>query len=217
MGRIDDLANRYVAEWAALNPIGATYVGIAGYDDQLGDLSPAGFAAQAELNRTTLAEAERAEPVDERELVAKEAMVERLALSLARYDAGEAASELNVISSSLHGVRQVFDLMPTEGEEAVANISARLGRVPAALDDVRRTLTESADAGHVSARQQIIEVAKQCDVWTDPAGDDFFHRLAGRLDDGGDAALRSDLERHAGAATAAVAAFARFLRDELAP
>ena len=40
MGRIDDIANRYVADWAPLSPTGATYVGIAGYDDQLDDLSP---------------------------------------------------------------------------------------------------------------------------------------------------------------------------------
>jgi uncharacterized protein (DUF885 family) len=110
----------------------------------------------------------------------------------------------------------VFDLMPSEGEEAVANIAARLGQVPGALEDVKRTLRESADAGHVSASQQILEVALQCDVWTDPAGDDFFHGLVRRLHSDDDA-LRADLERYAGAATAATAAFARFLRDELAP
>ena len=217
MGRIDDLANRYVDQWAALNPLGATYVGIAGHDHRLDDLSVEGFAAQAELTRATLAEVAQVEPGDERERVAKEAMVERLTLGLALYDAGEATSELNVIASPLHSVRRVFDLMPTEGEEAVANISARLGGVPAALEDLKRTLAEAADAGHVSARQQILEVAKQCDVWTDPGGDDFFHGLTTRLDTGGDEALRSDLERRAAAATAATAGFARFLRDELAP
>ncbi len=46
-------------------------------------------------------------------------MQERLGLELARYDAGEVTSEVNVISSALHGLRSVFDLMPTEGEEAV--------------------------------------------------------------------------------------------------
>jgi uncharacterized protein (DUF885 family) len=216
VGQIDDLANRYVAEWASLHPVGATYVGISGCDDRLDDLSPEGFAAQAELTRTTLAEAERVEPATERELVAKEAMVERLSLELARYDAGEATSELNVISSPLHSVRQVFDLMPTEGDGAVANVAARLGGVPTALEDLKRTLREAADADHVSSRQQILEVAKQCEAWIDPAGDDFFHRLAARLDTGDRAALRSDLDRYAAAATAATAGFAQFLRDEMA-
>jgi len=42
VGRIDDLADRYVAEWAELSPLGATHVGIAGHDDKIDDLSPAG-------------------------------------------------------------------------------------------------------------------------------------------------------------------------------
>ena len=33
-------------------------------------------------------------------------MQERLGLALARYDAGEVTSEVNVISSALHGVRR---------------------------------------------------------------------------------------------------------------
>jgi uncharacterized protein (DUF885 family) len=215
VGRIDDLANRYVAEWAPLNPMGATFVGITGYDDQLDDLSPGGHEAQAELTRRALAELAATEPEGESERVAKEAMVERLTVSLERYDAGEATSEISVISSGLHGVRQVFDLMPTDGEQAVANIAARLSQVPTALDAYKETLIASADAGHVSASQQMLEVAKQCDIWTDPAGDDFFHGLVRRLaaDDG----LRADLERSAAAATAATAAFARFLREDLAP
>ncbi len=102
MGQIDDLANRYVAEWAPLNPIGATYVGISGYDDQLDDLSVAGFEARAELTRRTLTELDLTEPETEAERIAKEAMQERLGLELARYDAGETTSEISVIVSGLH-------------------------------------------------------------------------------------------------------------------
>ena len=35
--------------------------------------------------------------------------------------------------------------------------------------------------GTSAARHQILEVAKQCDVWTDPDGDDFCHGLAARV------------------------------------
>ncbi|RKR89473.1 uncharacterized protein (DUF885 family) [Micromonospora pisi] len=215
MGQIDDLANRYVADWAPLNPTGATFVGITGYDDQLGDLSPSGYAAQAELNRRTLAELDVLEPATAAERTAKEAMQERLGLELARYDAGETASEINVIASGLHEIRQVFDLMPTEGAEAVSNIAARLNQFAAALDGYRTTLVSSADAGHASPRAQMIEVAKQCDIWTDPNGDNFFHGLADRLT--ADGALATELRRGAAAATAATAEFGQFLRTELAP
>ncbi|GFJ80047.1 hypothetical protein Phou_042270 [Phytohabitans houttuyneae] len=215
MGRIDDLADRHVDEWAALNPTGATYAGIKGYDDQLDDLSPDGFAAQADLTRRTLASITEVEPTSESERVAKEAMVERLGLELERYDAGEVTSELNVISSALHGMRMVFDLMPTEGEEAVANIAARLGKFSAALEQYKVTLQEAAAAGHVSPRAQMIEVAKQCDTWTDPGGDNFFHGLVDGLQ--ADDTLTAELKRGASAATAATAAFGEFLRKTMAP
>jgi uncharacterized protein (DUF885 family) len=215
VGRIDDLADRYVDEWAALNPTGATYAGIKGHDDKLDDFSPGGFAAQADLTRRTLAAITVVEPATEPERVAKEAMVERLGLELERYDAGEVTSELNVIASALHGLRMVFDLMPTEGEEAVANIAARLGQFPAALEQYKVTLREAAEAGHVSPRAQMVEVAKQCDTWTDPDGDNFFHGLVDGLDAGD--TLAADLKRGASAATAATAAFGEFLRKDMAP
>jgi uncharacterized protein (DUF885 family) len=215
VGRIDDLANRYVDEWALLNPTGATFVGITGYDDRIDDLSPDGFAAQAELTRRTLAALQVTEPDTESERVAKEAMQERLGLELARYDAGEVTSELNVIASALHGLRQVFDLMPTEGLGSVSNIASRLNQFPRAVEEFKTTLRAAADDGHVSSRAQILEVAKQCDIWTDPKGDNFFHGLADRLKAEG--SLAADLKRGAAAATAATAEFAEFLREEMAP
>ena len=215
MGHVDDLANRYVEEWAPLNPTGATFVGIPGHDDKLDDLSPEGFEAQAELTRRTLVELDVIEPATESEQVAKEAMMERLGLELTRHDAGYTASEISVVTSGLHGLRMTFDLMPTEGEEAAANIAARLAGFPTALRQYERTLREAADAGHVSARAQMLAVAGQCDAWTDPARDNFFHALADRIGAGG--ALAADLRRGAETATAATAEFATFLRTELAP
>ncbi|MEV6341836.1 DUF885 domain-containing protein [Actinoplanes sp. NPDC051851] len=215
MGRIDELANRYVDDWAELNPTGATAVGISGYDDKTDDLSPEGFAAQAELIRRTVNELDVTEPEHEAEQVAKEAMMERLGLELARFDAGFTATEVSVITSGLHGLRMVFDVMPTEGEEAVANIAARLNAFPKALDQYRRTLLEGADKDLVSARAQLLAVAEQCDAWTDPDRDDFFAGLAGRLE--ADGALATELRRGAAAATAATSDFGRFLREEMAP
>jgi uncharacterized protein (DUF885 family) len=215
VGQVDDLANRYVAEWAPLNPAGSTFVGIEGQDDKLDDLSPAGFEAQAELIRRTIAELDVTDPETESEHVAKDAMLERLGLELAQHDAGYAASEVSVISSGLHSLRMVFDLMPTRGEAAAANIAARLGAFPTALEQYKRTLSEAADAGNVSARAQLIAVAGQCDAWTDPNRDNFFHALADRVDAGG--TLQAELRRGAVAATEATADFGRFLRDDLGP
>jgi uncharacterized protein (DUF885 family) len=219
VGRIDDLANGYVDDWAVLDPIGATYAGIAGHDHELGELTPDGYAALADLDRRTLAALDRTEPDSEGERVARDAMQERLGVSLDRYHAGAVTSELNVISGAVHAVRSVFDLMPLAGEAAAGNLAGRLSQVPRALRQVRQTLDHAAGRGHVSSRQQIIEVARQCTVWTDPAGDNFFPELAARtvtagpLPDG----LRTDLTRYADAAAAAIVEFANYLREELAP
>ncbi len=216
MGDVDDLADRYVTEWAALNPTGATFIGVPGYDDKLDDLSPEGYAAQAELVRRTLTELDLTAAATESEQVAKDAMQERLGLELAQFDAGYAASDVSVITSGLHGLRMVFDLMPTEGEEAAANIAARLHAFPAAVEEYKQTLREAADSGQVSPRAQLLAVADQCVTWTDPTRDNFFPALAGRVR-GADAALQARIEAGAYAAAAATEDFGRFLRTELGP
>jgi uncharacterized protein (DUF885 family) len=219
VGLIRELADRYVDEVAALDPVGATYLGIPGYDHLLTDLSPDGFAGRAEHTRRTLAELTATEPDRETERIAKEAMTERLSLELERYDASEVTSELNVIASGLHDARMAFDLMPLAGEEAATNIAARLEAVPDTLQGYQVTLRTAAGQGHVAARHQILEVAKQCDIWTDPDADDFWPGLVARVT--GAASLPTGLvrrlERGAAAARTATGEFGRFLREELAP
>jgi uncharacterized protein (DUF885 family) len=219
VGHVDDIANSYVDEWAPLEPIGATYVGIAGHDDRLTELSPEGYAALAELDRRTLARLDQVTPADEGERVAQEAMRERLSLALEMYDAGYLTSEVNVISGALHAVRSVFDLMPLGGEEATRNIAKRLQAVPTALAQSKTTLLEAAAHGHVSSAHQMMEVAKQCDIWADPAQDDFWPRFAQRVNGASDVptSLQAEVELGAQAAREATIDYARFLREELAP
>jgi len=220
---IDARCEQFVEEYAALDPITATYTGIAGYDDRLPDLSPDGFEAREELTRAALADVEAAAPPDERAAVARDAFLERLRLSVETVAAGKARSQLSVIDSGLHAIRQAFDLMPTENEGDWVNIDARLAAIPRALEGYRATLREEAGRGHVVAQRQYAEVAGQVRSWTGQEGDggDLFAQLAAR---GAESAqeslpesLQADLAQHAAAASAAYADFGRFLTDELAP
>jgi uncharacterized protein (DUF885 family) len=127
---------------------------------------------------------------------------------------------MNVIASGLHAVRGVFDLMLLDGEEAAQTLVARMAAVPTALTQLRRTLTEAAEHGHAAPRAQMIEVAKQCDVWTDEEHDNVWPDLARRaLQANPDlpSALVNDLGHAAAAARSATADFGDFLRTELAP
>jgi uncharacterized protein (DUF885 family) len=165
MRSIDSIAEDYVERAAALNPALASYAGIAGHDGELPDLTADGFAERAGLDRATLAALGAAEAPGLREQTARAAMQERLALAVERYDAGDTTSELNVIASWVHDVRELFDLMPAEGEEAAATVARRMAAVPEAYRQLSQTLLGAARNGRPPARLQVEEVAKQCDAW----------------------------------------------------
>src|SRR6266567_836411 len=215
MPSIDDIAAEYVERAATLDPCYATYAGIAGHDHELADLGADGFAGRTGLDRSTLAALDAAEAPDPREQVARAAMRERLALVVECYDAGDTTSELNTITSWVQRVREVFDLMPTDGEEAAANIAKRMAAVPRAYRQLSATLLDAARDGRSPARRQVEEVVGQCAAWAKP-GDSFYSGLVGRLNAVPDS-LRGELGVAARAATAATAELGAFLDRELMP
>jgi uncharacterized protein (DUF885 family) len=214
---VDTIADAYVEDYCALDPLTATFLGVPGHDHLLTDYSPEAYTARQELTRRAVAAATAAEPVDEREGVAREAFLERLGLELELYDAHVPQSEISVLSSALHHIRSAFDLMDTDSEVAWSNIDARLAAMGPTLDGLRRTLLLSAEAGHVAARRQIVAVADQIRHWTGQVGTggDFFAGLVAGADV--QAALAGDLAAHARSASEATAAFGRFLSEDLAP
>jgi uncharacterized protein (DUF885 family) len=214
MREIDTIAERYVEQYSELDPIGATSMGIAGFDHLMTDLSPAGFAARAALDETTLAQVRAATPADDRERVAQTAMVERLTVADDLYKAGAVTSDLNVIASWLQATRQVFDLMPVDSEEAQGNLAARMAAVPTAYSGLRETYLQAAADGRVAARRQVIACAKQCATWS-AEGSGFYTGLVERTHASGQ--IRAELEHAAAAATAATADFGKFLETELLP
>jgi len=212
---VDARSEDYVERYCALDPLTSTYLGVPGHDHELPDLSPAGFEAREELTRSAYSAVEAATPADEREQVARDAFLERLGLEIEVADAGFARSEVSVVESALHDLRMIFDLMPTEGEQAWSDIEARLTGIPDALEGYRTTLRDEAAAGRVVAQRQYVEVADQVRNWTGQSGlgGDFFAGLvAGAPDD-----VRNRLTDPAAGAAAAFAEFGRFLETELAP
>jgi uncharacterized protein (DUF885 family) len=215
--QVDEIADGFVEAWAALSPLTATYLGIAGHDSELPDLSLDGYQAQEDLVRRTLAQMRPVDPVDERGLAAKEAFLERLTVSLEQYAAKTPQSQVSVIESELHRLRSAFDLMNTDGDEAWEAIDSRLSLIPATLGDYRRTLSRCADDGHVSARRQLAAVADQIWLWTGAKGasGSFFEGLVARANVAG--TLRDGLDASARSASAAYSDFASFLQRDLLP
>lgn len=212
---VDVRTDQFVEDVAALDPLEATYAGIPGRDHLLPDLSPDGFDAREELQRRALADVIALTASDEREQVAKDAFVERVGLAVERADQRAERSEFSVISSALHAVRGVFDLMPTDTAEQWDTIGERLAAIPTALDGYRVTLSAEADGGQVSARRQYVEVADQVRGWTGQQGaaGDFFANLVKDAP----ADLQDRLASAASSASNAVAEFGRYVETDLAP
>lgn len=216
---IDAIAERWVDTLVDLDPLWATWLGRAGRTGEYGDTSPAGHAAYIAAVRAVLDELRATPAVDAVDLVTKDDLESALALDL-EYDAQLLhLRDLNVIASPAQGLRDVFDLMPTENETDWADISSRLGAFPAALDGYIATLRLGIERGIVAARRQVSAVADQCARNAAPEG--FFAELVADPSPGSGVPLSSSLlgalRTNSLAARQGYLDLETFLRDELLP
>ena len=219
VSRVYEIADDYVEQFAALHPIAATGMGVSGYDDRLTDFSPAGHESRIDLDQKTLQKLEAivVKEESERDRVAREAMAERLKLSLDLNDAGEHYRSLNILSSPLQSIRRVFDLMPRGTEEDWRSIAHRMVRVPESLGQFRETLEAGITRERVGTRRQVEACAQQAEIWSGHQADvtGFFRGLADDFE-GSDMdvpSLAAVLQNAAGVAGGAYADFARYLRQ----
>jgi uncharacterized protein (DUF885 family) len=205
------LADRYVEAVCDLDPITATSLGNRPGDDRLPDFSPEGLAAEADLDRRTLAELDALGEVDDpAERRCARLLRERLSAQLAVHEAGEGYRALSNLFSPIHSVRQVFALMPTATDDDWAVIGRRMARIPEAFRGFADSLREGVRRGLLVAPRQVGTVVGQLDEWlTGPYFTTFVQA--------GPEALRDELRTAAAAADQAVADVRDFLRDEYAP
>jgi uncharacterized protein (DUF885 family) len=215
-----EIADRYVDRSAALDPVSATFRGLAGHDAEITDYSPDAVEERAEHDRSTLAALAAAEITGERDRIAAAVMRERLELAVEMYEAGEHFRALRVLGSPVQSVRQCFDLMPASSADEWEVIAARMAVVPQGLSSIQALLGEGIAQGIVSPRRQVVACTKQAETWSGLDGTTpFFVGLLERHERAGadNPALRTLLDERAHRATEAYAAFARYLSDEYAP
>src|ERR1041384_3298346 len=111
---VHGISNRFVTDYAALDPIAATQLGLPGGEDELTDYSPEGHAARYGLNINAVLDNTAAEAADKAESDAKAVFLERSAVSTELYEAGRSEGDLNVIASPVQSLREIFDHMPTD-------------------------------------------------------------------------------------------------------
>jgi len=212
----DKIAEAYLDDSAALDPVAATKAGIPGHDHRLPDLHPTWHDQRSHLRRRTLEALGAAEPLDANDRITAAALGDQLEVAEELHDADEDLSDLDNLASPHHAIRGVFDLMPTLTPQDWATVAARLGAVRLALAGYVESLRTAAHRGHVVPRRQVAAAIAQCADYGRPDG--FFGTLAagarteaGPLPD----ALTADLAANAAAAAAAYGELGIFLRDEL--
>ncbi|WP_449386502.1 DUF885 domain-containing protein [Cellulomonas soli] len=214
---IDQVADAHVTRYAALDPIAATSMGVAGHDHEMTDFSPAGHAARTDAARATLDALAALTPVDETDVLTVAAMRDRLGLEIEMDEAGESLRDLNNIASPLQGMRDVLDLMPTSSAADWEVVAARLSGLPDSMAGYVESLRLAASRGHVAAIRQVEEGVRQAQELADASTSFFTGYVQGAASVGAPAALVAELEASAAAARQAYADLATVLRDELAP
>ncbi|MEU7382216.1 MULTISPECIES: DUF885 domain-containing protein [unclassified Streptomyces] len=213
------VADAYVDELIALDPLTGTYLGVKESSSRLPDTSPAGQQALAGLARTTLArldEAERQPGADsDIERRCARLLRERLTAELAVHDADEGLRTVSNIHSPVHSVREVFTITPSATDEDWAAIAERLRAVPAALRGYRESLALGLDRKLYGGPQPTAIFIEQLTEWsdTDGKGRGWFEDFAAE----GPESLRAELDEAARTANAALVELRDWMRDVYAP
>ncbi|MFF8595942.1 DUF885 domain-containing protein [Streptomyces sp. NPDC015220] len=212
------VADAYVDELIALDPITGTYLGVKESSSRLPDTSPAGQEALAELARTTLArltEAERLPGADtDIERRCARLLRERLTAELAVHEADESLRAVSNIHSPVHSVREAFTITPTDTDEDWAAVAERLRAVPAALGGYRESLALGLERKLYAGARPTATFVEQLTEWSDTGqGRGWFEDFAAD----GPQSLRGELDAAARLATAAVVELRDWMRDVYAP
>ncbi len=213
------VADAYVDDLIALDPVTGTYLGVKESSSRLPDTSPAGQEARAELIRATLArldEAERRPGADsDAERRCARLLRERLTAELAVHEADEGLRAVGNMVTPPHEVREVFTITPAETEEDWAAIVERLRAVPTAYAGYRESLALGLERKLYAGPRPTSTFVGQLTEWadTDGSGRGWFEDFAAAGPD----SLRAELDEAARRATRAVVELRDWIRDVYAP
>ncbi|MFI5943440.1 DUF885 domain-containing protein [Streptomyces uncialis] len=214
-----EVADAYVDELIALDPVTGTYLGVRTSSSALPDYSPAGQEGLAELARRTLAglEAAEARPGADADIERRCARLlrERLTAELAVHDAHEGLRAVGNMHSPAHSVREVFTLTPADTDEDWAAIAARLRAVPGALAGYRESLGLGLERELYAGPRPTATFVEQLAEWTGPDADGltWFEQFVAP----GPEALRAELTAAARTATQAFAELRDWMAEVYAP
>ncbi len=211
------LSDEYIERLAALDPGAATYMGVAGYDDKMTDFSPAGHAARAELDASTLRKLSTLDISAPADRLAAGVLREALEMNEADYAANEHLRSIRIIAGDVDAARSVFDLMPTDSASDWETIAGRLSQVPSAFEGMCESWKLGVERGAVAQRRQVLALSEQLAAWAGLRGSaGFFDQFVeGATNVAGAPVDR--LKKFASEASQALARASQYLEREYAP
>jgi uncharacterized protein (DUF885 family) len=216
---VRDLADAYVASVAGLDPSVAIALGMESGSRELRDLSPAGYQAQDDLDRATLAELNRltSRPLaPDAELRCARLLRERLETALAVSATDEHLREVRNILGPVQDLQGIFTMAPAANEADWSAIAKRMALVPEALAGYTVSLREGMARGLLAPLRQVSAFAAQLRDWSAAGeGRGWFTEFCATAQVA--PSLRAELERAAAAANDAVAELRRWMLEDYAP
>ncbi|MFI6053444.1 DUF885 domain-containing protein [Streptomyces violascens] len=218
---VREVADAYVEGLARLDPGTATYLGVPMGQDEMPDMSPEGRAALDDLSRTTLLDLGRAErtsgTLSDVERRCGRLLRERIEADLAISTDDEYLREVVNVYGLQQRAQGILQMMQTDTADDWAAVAKRMSRVPETLRGHRESLTRALEKGcFVAAPTQVRVVAGQLDAWArDADGRGWYAGFCADADT--PAPLRSELDRSAALAAAAVAELRDWLRHDYLP
>ncbi len=160
---VAEFADRVVTTLAQQDPALAAVLGVPA--EGLTDYGPQACAERVDAVAGLAAEAVALDVADGAERVARDVLVERLAIMRDLGLAEEYLRDCNVLSSPPQAIRMALELLPpgNPGAEALD----RLNSVPASLAGWRESLQLGADRGRSASRRQAVAVAAQLRTYAD--------------------------------------------------
>ena len=207
-----ELSSHLVDDFSKSKPVTATRSGVAGYETEWGDQSPAGHDAHTEMLASYRADLDGFDSDDPWASHAAQAMDQFLSVRLDLAAADHHLRDLNATFSPFQTTRSVFDVMDRETPQGRSDIIGRMAGVPAALDQYRETLELGRSRGVVTGRRQVEACIAQ--GRTNSGSGSSFRRLESRIAPELGESESAQLREAVDAACSAFGAFSDYLERE---
>ena len=157
------LADRFVDDYAANDPLAATYSGVAGHDDRWGELGVAGIEAKQDLLRATRTALDALPPApgDDDAVLAMRTLRELLDHELEAITSHDVYRDVTHMASTFPAMRDVLEVQDAGTAEGSRALLARLHGLPDALAGWRERIGRALELDAVVGRRQVRSVLEQ--------------------------------------------------------